>query len=104
LQSRSVHRSTADFYPLAITAAAAAAAATTAATAAATAATATAGFKYNDRMFVPFDIMMELSFILDVVLNFMTTYSDKHTKEECQDASKIRKRYLMTWFLPDCFR
>jgi 3-oxoacyl-ACP reductase-like protein len=78
--------------------------AATAAAAAAAAAAASAGFKYDDKNFVAFDILMEVSFIVDVILNFMTTYSDKHTKEECQDASKIRKRYLITWFLPDCVR
>lgn len=64
-----------------------------------------AGFQYKSSLFSKsVDGIMELSFMLDVALNFFTTYLDPHTKEECTKPKMIRMRYLQTWFIPDTLR
>ena len=63
------------------------------------------GFGYAaTALTVTSDSIMELSFMTDVALNFITTYLDPHTKEECIKPRRIRMRYLKTWFVPDVVR
>lgn len=60
------------------------------------------GFKPKAReTHSPFDMFLELAFIVDVFINFITTYADRDTKEEISDIHKIRSRYIRTWFIPD---
>ena len=47
-----------------------------------------------------FDRIVDVVFIADVCLNFVTTYSDKNG-EEIKDHKAIIKHYLKTWFLLD---
>lgn len=57
------------------------------------------GFNVNTSLGM--DIFLELVFVLDVIINFRTTYLDPDTREEITDKGKIAAHYMRTWFFPD---
>ena len=49
-----------------------------------------------------FDLLTDIYFIIDLVLNFFTAYHDKKGMREARK-SMIRRNYLQTWFFIDFF-
>ncbi|OWZ08456.1 Voltage-gated Ion Channel [Phytophthora megakarya] len=47
------------------------------------------------------DVVVDVIYLIEMVLNFVTSYEDDATGEEIKDLDKIRKNYLQTWFLVD---
>ncbi|KAG7391750.1 hypothetical protein PHYPSEUDO_003825 [Phytophthora pseudosyringae] len=48
-----------------------------------------------------FDVVVDVIYLIEMVLNFFTSYEDDATGEEIKDLDKIRRSYLQSWFLID---
>lgn len=44
------------------------------------------------------DLVVDLSFVFDLILNFFAYYENPRTKVVIANRSKIQKRYLKSWF------
>jgi CRP-like cAMP-binding protein len=58
------------------------------------------GIKLTPTIFL-LDALIDVLFIMDIILNFFTTYIDPDTKEEVVDRRKIVRAYIAFWFWPD---
>ena len=47
--------------------------------------------------------MLESVFIVAILMNFFTSYTDEHTGNIVKDLTKIRKRYIQGSFIFDLF-
>ncbi|KAI9998499.1 hypothetical protein PInf_002887 [Phytophthora infestans] len=47
------------------------------------------------------DVVVDVIYLIEMVLNFFTSYEDDATGEEIKDLDKIRRSYLQSWFLVD---
>jgi CRP-like cAMP-binding protein len=47
------------------------------------------------------DIVVDVIYLIEMVLNFFTSYEDDATGEEIKDLDKIRRNYIQSWFLVD---
>ncbi|KAK1934635.1 Potassium voltage-gated channel subfamily H member 2 [Phytophthora citrophthora] len=47
------------------------------------------------------DVVVDVIYLIEMVLNFFTSYEDDATGEEIKDLDKIRRNYLQSWFLVD---
>ncbi|KAL3663933.1 hypothetical protein V7S43_010822 [Phytophthora oleae] len=47
------------------------------------------------------DAVVDIIYLIEMVLNFFTSYEDDATGEEIKDLDKIRRNYLQSWFLVD---
>jgi hypothetical protein len=55
-------------------------------------------FKWLDHpLMVTLNIMIDFLFVLDIVLNFLTTYLDPISGEEVVHPKKIAKRYIFSF-------
>ncbi|RLN88689.1 hypothetical protein BBJ28_00008504 [Nothophytophthora sp. Chile5] len=47
------------------------------------------------------DVVVDLFYLMEMVLNFFTSYEDDATGDEVKDPVKIRRNYIKSWFLVD---
>ncbi|KAE9122313.1 hypothetical protein PF005_g7178 [Phytophthora fragariae] len=47
------------------------------------------------------DAAVDVIYLIEMVLNFFTSYEDDATGEEIKDLDKIRRSYIQSWFLVD---
>ncbi|EGZ25384.1 hypothetical protein PHYSODRAFT_479009 [Phytophthora sojae] len=47
------------------------------------------------------DAVVDIIYLIEMVLNFFTSYEDDATGEEIKDLDKIRRNYIQSWFLVD---
>ncbi|KAG6949767.1 hypothetical protein JG688_00014492 [Phytophthora aleatoria] len=47
------------------------------------------------------DVVVDVIYLIEMVLNFFTSYEDDATGEEIKELDKIRRSYLQSWFLID---
>ncbi|KAJ8526001.1 hypothetical protein ON010_g15183 [Phytophthora cinnamomi] len=47
------------------------------------------------------DEMVDVIYLIEMALNFFTSYEDDATGEEIKDLDKIRRNYIQSWFLVD---
>ncbi|GMF14748.1 unnamed protein product [Phytophthora lilii] len=47
------------------------------------------------------DVVVDVIYLIEMVLNFFTSYEDDATGEEIKDLDKIRRNYIQSWFLVD---
>ncbi|GMF42965.1 unnamed protein product [Phytophthora fragariaefolia] len=47
------------------------------------------------------DVVVDVIYLIEMVLNFFTSYEDDATGEEIKDLDKIRRNYIQTWLLVD---
>ncbi|ETN08973.1 hypothetical protein PPTG_11041 [Phytophthora nicotianae INRA-310] len=47
------------------------------------------------------DVVVDVIYLIEMVLNFFTSYEDDATGEEIKELDKIRRNYLQSWFLVD---
>lgn len=47
------------------------------------------------------DVIVDSIYLVEMILNFFTSYEDDTTGEEIKDLVKIRQNYVKTWFLMD---
>ncbi|RLN32208.1 hypothetical protein BBJ28_00005187 [Nothophytophthora sp. Chile5] len=47
------------------------------------------------------DVVVDLFYLVEMVLNFFTSYEDDATGDEVKDPVKIRRNYIKSWFLVD---
>ncbi|KAL4138242.1 hypothetical protein PRIC2_001749 [Phytophthora ramorum] len=47
------------------------------------------------------DVVVDVIYLIEMVLNFFTSYEDDATGEEIKDLDKVRLNYVKSWFLVD---
>eukprot|EP00656_Telonema_subtile_P034208 TRINITY_DN3832_c0_g1_i1.p1 TRINITY_DN3832_c0_g1~~TRINITY_DN3832_c0_g1_i1.p1 ORF type:complete len:246 (-),score=29.37 TRINITY_DN3832_c0_g1_i1:18-755(-) len=60
----------------------------------------TVGFKVENNFLQKFDLVIDLCFLVDLVLGFLTTFED-HNKHTVTELRIIAKEYLSGWFIVD---
>lgn len=60
----------------------------------------TVGFKVHNEFLEKLDLLIDLAFLCDLVLGFLTTFEDRN-KQTVTDLKTIAKEYLTGWFIVD---